>query len=160
MATVDPTIAANPTITPYVWEAVKGGVIYATEYPPGATPETSFDSIGFTLRWRGDDARQVPTFVNTIGETVTFRAVSLREATCPMLEIDIAAGDALIWGHRRVHTVVAFMVDPTPLSNSTISYETMLFGRETVGGEVQIAQIWPGGQTNGFSSYDEAMSAL
>jgi hypothetical protein len=161
MAQVSADFATNPNISPYTWEATKNGVVFAVEYPPGDVPETPFSAIGFTTRLRGDAGREVPTFVNATGETVRMKARSLREASCPMIEIDIAPGDALIWGHRRVHAVQARASGfDGNLDTRSLSYETQLFGRETVAGEVQIAQIWPTGETTGFDSYAAAMTAL
>jgi len=158
MATIDPQFVTNPAVAPYVWEAMKNGLVVAAEYPLGNVPETSFLTIGFVLRLRGEVGHEVPTFVNTTADTIRFRAKSLREATCPMLELDVAPGDALIWGHRRVHTIL--VQGGKPMTNAPISYETLLFGRESAVGSVQIAQVWPTGETNSFTSYAQAMTTL
>lgn len=152
MATIDPRLADDMTIAPYTWEAERNGLTFACEYPPGDVPQASFADIGCKVRMRGE----VPTFVNATDAPLRFRARSLREATCPMIEVDIAPGDALIWGHRRVYAVKAQVGFP----NSMTAFETLLFGRETVAGEVAIAQVWPTGETNAFGTYAQAMAAL
>jgi hypothetical protein len=157
MATIDQALMTNPAVTPYVWEAQRNGLLLAVECPPGDVPDTPFSAIGFVTRMRGVTGLEIPTFVNLIGDTVRMKARSLREASCPMLEIDIEPGDALIWAHRRVQNVFAFQGPMTP---EPIAFETLLFGRESVAGVVQIAQVWPNGETVGFDSYAAAMNAL
>jgi hypothetical protein len=160
MAKIERAWAESTNTAPYVWEAEKDGLAYAVEYPPGDAPETSFASIGFSFRARtGRQLEDVHTFVNGTPYTIRFRARPLRDgAVFPTVEKDVEPGDALVWTHRRVQTFAIMGTASLP-----VAFETMIFGRETAAGYVELAQVWPDGEIKGFTgptAYRDAMNAL
>jgi hypothetical protein len=147
---IDPHWADDPNVAPYVWEASVNGILRWVEYPP-QFPQTRFVDIGFTLQRRnGVRNGDVHTYVNDTPMTVRFRALPLRPAAFPNIEIDIEPGDALVWTHRGVMT--------QNLAGGALGHrEAMLFGRESRSGEITLMQAFPDGSIQHFSDYRSAM---
>ena len=157
MPTMIDQINADPNKTPYTWEAhTEDGVTIAVESPPGATDDTPFRVIGFMYEARtsGRAPDDVHTFRNTTDRNVVITAKSLRGELCPHMTLTIEPGMLLVWAKRAI---MPFQI----MGNEHVPpFETMMFGRELVNGQIEIAQIWPNGEYKPYTSYAEAMAAL
>ena len=143
---IDREWSNNERVAAYKWEALRNGVIFATEYNVDGN-ETPL-SAAFHKRDLGDGAVE---FVCV--EPLVFRAVPLR-ATLPPFDIDFAAGDVLIWLHAVEHTL-GVMSDRSSFESR---YEKMYFGKRLADGREQVLGIWPDGEVKAFERLQEALN--
>lgn len=159
--------AADKNNASYVWEQLSpgGAIVLVTEWNQDFTAETPLRAIADEVVHQVGPPDPISGVRNTVSTwrvraACKMRARPLRPGELPVLEIDLEAGDELVWTHRQVNTL-ALMNDGA--QHVEVAFKTMLFGRipaAATDGAGDIAQIFPNGEVIGHKTIDEALAQL
>jgi hypothetical protein len=145
----------DPTSVSYVWEQLTPDkkLVTTTEWDESFTTQLPIariaDQVDHVMAY--DPNVVIPTW--RVREACAIRARPMRN-TLPVLELDLNAGDELIWTFRQVHKL-GIMGDGS--GGPTISFKTLIFGRIRNGEPTRIAQIYPDGTVEAQSTLEAAL---